>query len=69
MTCGNQILIVYCQSWRAGFACQECHGPVQEMDHVYQYSSLKMGWCVSCHRKNLNNPNYPATMDCIACHH
>jgi hypothetical protein len=28
-----------------------------------------MGWCVSCHRKNLNNPNYPATMDCIACHH
>jgi len=42
---------------------------VQEMDHVYQYSSLKMGWCVGCHRKNLNNPNYPATMDCLACHH
>ena len=54
---------------RAGFACQECHGPVQEMDHVYQYSSLKMGWCISCHRKNLNDPNHPSTMDCIVCHH
>jgi len=54
---------------RAGYACQECHGPVQEMDRVYQYSSLKMGWCVSCHRKNLDNPNFPATMDCLACHH
>jgi hypothetical protein len=32
---------------RAGFACQTCHGPVETMDRVYQYSSLKMGWCVS----------------------
>ena len=54
---------------RAGLACQECHGPVQEMDRVYQYSSLKMGWCVSCHRQNLDNPIFPATMDCLACHH
>ena len=49
--------------------CQQCHGPVQEMPVVYQYSSLKMGWCVSCHRQNLNHPEHPATMDCIACHH
>lgn len=53
----------------AGFACQECHGPIQEMDRVYQYSSLKMGWCVSCHRKYLNDPKFPATLDCLACHH
>lgn len=32
-------------------ACQKCHGPVQEMDVVFQYSSLGMGWCVSCHRE------------------
>jgi cytochrome c553 len=54
---------------RAGFKCQECHGPVEEMDVVYQYSSLKMGWCVTCHRKNLDNPDVPATMDCLVCHH
>ena len=54
---------------RADIACQTCHGPVQEMDRVYQYSSLKMGWCVSCHRQNLDNPVHPATMDCLACHH
>lgn len=53
----------------AGFACQTCHGPVQEMDVVYQYSSLKMGWCVDCHRKHLKDPKNPATLDCVACHH
>jgi hypothetical protein len=24
---------------------------------------------VTCHRKNLDNPNFPATMDCLVCHH
>jgi len=54
---------------KAGFACQSCHGPVQDMSVLYEYPPLKMGWCVSCHRQNLDNPNFPATMDCIACHH
>jgi len=54
---------------RAGLECQTCHGPVQEMDRVYQYNSLKMGWCVSCHRQNLDNPKFPASMDCLVCHH
>lgn len=31
--------------------CQKCHGPVQEMEVVYQYSTLGMGWCISCHRE------------------
>ena len=31
--------------------CQECHGPIQEMDKVYQYSTLQMGWCIDCHRE------------------
>lgn len=54
---------------RAGITCEQCHGPVKDMDVVYQYSSLKMGWCVDCHRKNLDHPVYPATMDCLVCHH
>lgn len=32
-------------------ACQKCHGPVEEMDIVRQYSTLGMGWCISCHRE------------------
>ena len=31
--------------------CQTCHGPVQEMDVLYQYSELTMGWCINCHRE------------------
>jgi mono/diheme cytochrome c family protein len=33
-----------------GIECQTCHGPIQEMDVVYQYSKLTMGWCINCHR-------------------
>jgi cytochrome c2 len=32
-------------------ACQKCHGPVEEMEEVYQYSTLGMGWCINCHRE------------------
>jgi len=35
---------------RNGVECQECHGPVEEMDRVYQWSSFRMGWCLECHR-------------------
>ncbi|MCV9387671.1 c-type cytochrome [Reichenbachiella ulvae] len=31
--------------------CQTCHGPVEEMDVVYQYAPLTMGWCINCHRE------------------
>ncbi len=31
--------------------CQTCHGPIQEMEEVYQYSPLSMGWCINCHRQ------------------
>ncbi len=31
--------------------CQTCHGPVEKMDLVYQYSPLSMGWCINCHRE------------------
>lgn len=31
--------------------CQTCHGPIEEMEEVYQYSPLTMGWCIDCHRE------------------
>lgn len=34
-----------------GVECQECHGPIEEMEVVYQHSPLTMGWCIDCHRK------------------
>ncbi len=34
-----------------GIECETCHGPIKEMDVVYQYSPLTMGWCIDCHRK------------------
>ena len=58
-----------------GFACQTCHGNVQEMDKVYMTpdtvwwpwllptSKPEMGWCIDCHRQN------DATQDCYACHY
>jgi hypothetical protein len=45
-----------------GFACQECHGPVQEMDVVYQWRQLNMGDCLNCHRQN------GAPVTCETCH-
>ncbi len=35
----------------AGVECQTCHGPVEEMEILYQYSPLTMGWCIECHRE------------------
>ncbi len=34
----------------AGVECQTCHGPIQDMEEVYQYSPLTMKWCVDCHK-------------------
>ena len=34
-----------------GVDCQTCHGPVEEMEVMYQHSSLTMGWCINCHRE------------------
>ncbi len=35
----------------AGIACQTCHGPVEEMEIMSQFSPLTMGWCITCHRE------------------
>jgi len=59
----------------AGFECQQCHGPVEEMDKLYMTeethwwpwllptSKPEMGWCVNCHREN------GASQDCYVCHY
>ena len=65
-----------------GLACETCHGPVQSMDRVRQFSDLSMGWCVDCHRANPADPGRGATTgsadlsarehvstDCAACHY
>ncbi len=45
-----------------GLKCQTCHGPVETMDEVYQFSSLTMGWCIDCHKETKvdlkGNPYY-----------
>ncbi len=38
----------------AGVTCQSCHGQVQNMNRVYQASSLNMGWCINCHVNGYN---------------
>ncbi|MCG1034813.1 c-type cytochrome [Polaribacter sargassicola] len=46
-----------------GLECQKCHGPVEEMDELYQYSPLTMGWCIDCHKEtkvNLKGNEYYA---------
>jgi mono/diheme cytochrome c family protein len=35
----------------AGIECQKCHGPIQTMKEVYQYSPLTMKWCIQCHKR------------------
>lgn len=34
----------------AGIECQTCHGPVEEMEIMYQFAPLTMGWCINCHK-------------------
>ncbi|MFI5159991.1 MAG: c-type cytochrome [Sphingobacteriales bacterium] len=45
----------------AGLRCQTCHGPVETMKEVYQYSPLTMKWCIQCHKRtgiDDKNPYY-----------
>jgi hypothetical protein len=47
---------------KAGVTCQECHGQVPQMEVVERASSMKMGWCIDCHRQR------GASIDCWVCH-
>jgi len=33
-----------------GVSCVSCHGRVDTMDQVTQVETLRMGWCLECHR-------------------
>jgi len=33
-----------------GVGCESCHGPVNKMPLMYQESSMRMEWCLNCHR-------------------
>ena len=48
--------------------CQTCHGPIETMEQVYQYSPLSMGWCINCHRNTevqFASNNYYSTYEKI----
>ncbi len=46
-----------------GLECQTCHGPIEEMEVVAQYSKLTMGWCINCHRETKLNTQGNAYYD------
>ena len=33
-----------------GVSCVSCHGRIDKMDQVTQVETLRMGWCLDCHR-------------------
>ncbi|REJ64805.1 MAG: hypothetical protein DWQ31_20180 [Planctomycetota bacterium] len=57
----------------AGVSCQKCHGPVESMQQMRQFSDLTMGWCVNCHResnaKGIEGHAMDASLDCASCHY
>jgi len=47
----DHVFFSHAQHVNAGkVECQTCHGPIENMEEVYQYSPLSMGWCINCHR-------------------
>jgi len=47
---------------RGGISCRVCHGDVAGMERISRTASLKMGWCLGCHRE------HRASIDCWTCH-
>jgi Cytochrome c7 and related cytochrome c len=47
---------------KAGIGCHECHGQVPEMVEGQRVTSMKMGWCIDCHREK------GTSIDCWTCH-
>jgi mono/diheme cytochrome c family protein len=52
-----------------GIKCQTCHGPIQTMKEVYQYSPLTMKWCIQCHKRTEVNGKGNAYYDSILAAH
>jgi mono/diheme cytochrome c family protein len=52
----DHVYFNHSQHTKAGkVQCQTCHGPIQEMGEVKQFSDLSMGWCINCHRESKVN--------------
>lgn len=60
----------------AGVACQECHGPVETMEHVRREHGMKMSWCLDCHKlkppgdvlATEQDRSTRAPINCTVCH-
>ncbi|RCH54812.1 cytochrome C [Mucilaginibacter hurinus] len=52
-----------------GIKCQQCHGPIQTMEEVYQYSPLTMKWCIQCHKRTEVNSKGNAYYDKVLATH
>ncbi|WP_257658340.1 cytochrome c3 family protein [Parapedobacter lycopersici] len=52
----------------AGVECETCHGPINTMEEVYQYSPLTMKWCIDCHQRTEVNADNAYYEQLIAAH-
>ncbi len=58
---------------KTGLSCVDCHGEVEKMDRVVRVHSLKMGWCLDCHKQPPPPGSPPeqktrAPIHCYTCH-
>jgi hypothetical protein len=56
-----------------GVECEECHGKVETMERVQRVYSLKMGWCLDCHKEaptelTPEGQETRAPLTCTTCH-
>ena len=58
----QHVLFTHKRHIKKGIDCAECHGDMKVVEKVRQVRSLRMGWCVTCHREN------GASDDCWTCH-
>jgi len=52
-----------------GIKCQTCHGPIETMPEVKQYSPLTMKWCIQCHKRTEVNSKGSAYYDQVLAAH
>ncbi len=52
-----------------GIKCQTCHGPIETMAEVKQYSPLTMKWCIQCHKRTEVNSKGSAYYDQVLAAH
>lgn len=60
----------------ARIACQECHGPVEDMVYLRRVHGMKMNWCLDCHKQQPQGgrsafkpvESTRAPINCTTCH-